>query len=231
MKIKDLGADERPIEKLVEKGAGALSNAEIIAVLLRSGTVDLNAMDVARLMLSKSEGSLVRLSGMSIERMTDIPGIGQKKAASLAAAFELGRRFSLEGSKVEKKAISSSEMVYKTMAPRLKGLSHEECWVLYLNRANYIIGKEMVSSGGFSSTTIDTKMLVIKAMEKKACGIILIHNHPSGNPRPGDADLRQTKLLKNALSPMDIALLDHVIICDDCYFSFADDEVILAKKT
>lgn len=225
MKIMDLGLDERPVERLLEKGAGSLSNVEILAVLLRSGTVELNAMDVARLALSHAEGSLVKLSSMSADKLQDIPGIGPKKAACLSAAFELGRRFSLEGTGVEKKALTGPEMVYRTMLPRLKGLPHEECWVIYLNRANFIIGKEMMTSGGFTSTTIDTRMFVMKAMEKKACGVIVVHNHPSGNPRPGDADLSQTRLLKDALSPMGIDLLDHIIVCDDCYFSFADERI------
>ncbi len=225
MKIKELGIDERPVERLLEKGAGALSNVEILAVLLHSGTAGLNAMDVARLALSHAEGSLVRLSSMSADKLREIPGIGPKKAASLSASFELARRFAAEGTGIEKKALTGPDMVYRTMLPRLKGLPHEECWVIYLNRANYIIGKEMVTRGGFTSTTIDIRMLVIKAMEKKACGIIVVHNHPSGNPRPGDADISQTKLLKEALSPMGIDLLDHIIVCDDCYFSFADERI------
>lgn len=225
MKIMELGIDERPVERLLEKGADALSNVEILAVLLRSGTTGLNAMDVARLALSHAEGSLVKLSSMSADKLREIPGIGPKKAASLSASFELARRFALEGTGVEKKAMTGPEMVYRTMLPRLKGLPHEECWVIYLNRANYIIGKEMMTRGGFSSTTIDVRMFVLKAMEKKACGIIVVHNHPSGNPRPGDADISQTKLLKDALSPMGIDLLDHIIVCDDCYFSFADERI------
>lgn len=221
----DLGQDERPVEKLLEKGADVLSNVEILAVLLRSGTVELNAMDVARLVLSHAEGSLTRLSSMSKDKLLGIPGIGPKKVATLTAAFELGRRFASEGTGVEKTSISNPGMVYRIMLPRLKGLEHEECWVLYLNRANYVTGKEMVSSGGFSSTTMDVRMLVLKAMEKKACGLIVVHNHPSGNPRPGESDMNQTRLLKEALAPMGIDLLDHVIVCDDCYYSFADEKI------
>lgn len=227
--MMELGLDELPIEKLLEKGADTLSNAEILAVLLRSGTVDLNVLDVARLTMSMAEGSLTKLSSLSMERLTTIPGIGRKKAATLIAAFELGRRFAQEGSRIRKKPVTGPEMVFRIMVPRFKGLAYEECWVIWLNRANYIIGKEMLTTGGFSSTTIDTKMIVIRAMEKKASGLIIVHNHPSGNPRPGEADISQTQALKEALAPMDISLLDHVIVCDDCYFSFADEGVGGAK--
>jgi len=228
--MMDLGVDERPVEKLIDKGADILSNAEIIAVLLKSGTVELNAIDIARLVLAKAEGSLVTLSAISMEGLTEIPGIGPKKAATLSAAFELGRRFALEVSGIEKTTITGPEMIFRLMVPRLKGLPHEECWAIWLNRANYIIGKEMLTSGGFSSTTIDTKMIVVKAMEKKARGLILVHNHPSGNPRPGEADIKQTKAVKAALGPMDISLMDHVIICDDCYFSFADENTVEMER-
>ena len=229
MKMKDLGLDERPMEKLLDKGSHVLSNVELLAVLLRSGTVELNAMDVARLVLGKAEGSFTKMSGMSKEGLMEVPGIGMKKAATLMAAFELGRRFVMEGSRLDKTAITGPEMIFRIMVPRLKGLPHEECWAIWLNRANYIIGKEMITSGGFSSTTLDTRMIVLKAMEKRARGVIIIHNHPSGNPRPGDADIRQTKALKDALAPMDIDLMDHVIICDDCFYSFADERVAEAR--
>ncbi len=222
MKILDLGEDERPVEKLLSKGSSVLSNVELIAILLRSGTGSMNAMDTARALLAKAEGKLTLLSGMSSEKMTSVPGIGAKKAAAVAAAFELGRRFMEESAGIDKTAVTDPSAIFRIMHPLLKGLEHEECWIIYMNRANYIIGKEMLSSGGFSSTTIDRKMAVLKAMEKKASGVILVHNHPSGNPKPGQADTRETSLLKKALDAVDISLLDHIIVCNDCYFSFSD---------
>lgn len=221
--------DERPIEKLLTLGPHGLSNAELIAILLKSGTEKHNAMDTARLLLDKSDGILSILSGFSVEKMTEIPGVGKKKAATISAAFELGRRFISEKSIAGKTAVTGPEVVYKMMLPLLKGLSHEECWLLFLNRANYVIGKEKLTSGGLSSTTIDNRMVIIRAMEKKASGLILIHNHPSGNPRPGAADLQQTEKLKNALSPVEISLMDHIIVCDESYFSFSDEKVFSAE--
>lgn len=224
MKIKELDIDERPMEKLHIKGPQALSNTELIGILLKTGTASLNAMDIARMLLSHSEGSLTRLSDMSLERITMIPGIGKMKAATISAALELGRRFMGEKG-FDKCTITGPTRIFYIMIPLLKGLSHEEFWVLFLNRANYIIGKEQLSSGGISSTTIDNKMVVIRAMEKKANSVIMIHNHPSGNPRPGQADIQQTEKLKKALEAMDIILMDHIIVCDDCYFSFAEEKV------
>lgn len=225
MRITDLGEDERPVEKLLAKGSGALSNVELIAILLKSGTGGLNAMDTARLLLKKADGKLTGLSGLSVDNMRSIPGIGAKKAATVSAAFEIGRRFMEEGFLMDRTAVNSPDIVFRLISPSLKGLDHEECWILYLNRAGYLIGKEMLSSGGFSSTTIDRKMTVIKAMEKKASGVILVHNHPSGNPIPGKTDREETASLRKALAAVDISLLDHIVVCDDCYYSFIEGKV------
>lgn len=224
MKIKELGTDERPMEKLLTKGAATLSNCELLGLILRSGTKSINAMDLGRLLLSGSEDSLTRLSSLSVEKLIQTPGIGQMKAATIVAAFELGRRFMSERHG-EKEAVTGPEQIFKVMIPLLKGLTHEEFWVVFLNRANYILGKEQLSSGGLSSTVIDNRMIVLRAMEKKASGLVIVHNHPSGNPKPGTADLKQTERLKKALEPLDLSLLDHIIICDDCYFSFADERI------
>lgn len=124
--------------------------------------------------------------------------------------------------------MTDAEIVYRMMLPRLKGLDHEEFWVILLNRANYIIHKEMISLGGISSTVVDSKLVVRMALDKRASGLIMVHNHPSGNPRPGHNDLTETERMKKAANTFDIALLDHIIICDDCYFSFADDKVTVA---
>ena len=188
MKIKELSPEDRPREKMLEKGAGSLSTAELIAILLRTGTGKSNAVETARKLLNMAGGNLTGLYSLSVEKMCGITGIGQGKAITVAAAIELGRRFGAETSRIEKISVTSPDMIYRMMLPKMKGLGHEECWVVYLNRANYITGCEQASRGGLDATTVDIKIIVRKALEKLASGIILIHNHPSGNPMPGTAE-------------------------------------------
>ena len=225
MKIKDLFHDERPRERLLRNGADNLSNVELLAILLRTGTRKLNAVELARNLLEDSDGKVAGIAAMSIDRLLKLNGVGPAKAAALAASFELGRRCALENISTHRKPISSPSTVYRLMIPRMKTLDHEECWVLFLNRANHLIGKEMMSCGGMESTIMDCKSIIRRALEKKASGLILVHNHPSGSPLPGVADIKQTQSLKKALETCDISLLDHVIIADSSYYSFADEEV------
>ena len=225
MKIKELFLDERPRERLFRNGADSLSNAELLAILLRTGTRKMNAVELARNLLEDSEGKVADIASMSIDRLLKLNGVGPAKAAALAASFELGRRCAMECFSTKSKSITSPNTVYRLMIPHMKTLDHEECWVLYLNRSNRLIGKERMSSGGLESTIIDCKSIVRKALEKKASGLILIHNHPSGSPMPGMADIKQTQILKNALKTCDISLIDHVVIAESSYYSFADEEV------
>ena len=225
MKIKELFQDERPRERLLKNGAESLSNAELLAILLRTGTRKMNAVELARNLLEDSEGKISAIATMSIDRLIRLNGLGPAKAAALSAGFELGRRCAMEGMNTRKTPISSPSTVYRMMVPRMKSLDHEECWVLFLNRANHLISKEMMSSGGLEATIMDSKSIVRRALEKKASGLILVHNHPSGSPLPGVADIKQTQNLKKALETCDISLLDHVVIGDGCYYSFADEEV------
>ena len=225
MKIKDLCMDERPREKVLEKGTGALSNVELLAIILRTGTGRMNAIDVARELLKSGNGKLNEVASMSVEALCRIEGIGPGKAATLAAVFELGRRCAKENIIDTRSSISSPKTVFRMMLPILRGLDHEECWVLYLNRANYLIAKEKVSSGGTDSTTLDCRYILKKALEKQACGLILVHNHPSGSALPGTADIQCTKLLDKSLKACEISLIDHVIIAEDCYYSFADEQL------
>lgn len=225
MKIKELFLDERPRERLFRNGADSLSNAELLAILLRTGTRKMNAVELARNLLEDSEGKVADIASMSIDRLLKLNGVGPAKAAALAASFELGRRCAMECFSTKSKSITSPNTVYRLMIPHMKTLDHEECWVLYLNRSNRLIGKERMSSGGLESTIIDCKSIVRKALEKKASGLILIHNHPSGSPMPGVADIKQTQILKNALKTCDISLIDHVVIAESSYYSFADEEV------
>lgn len=224
MKLKELNIEERPRERLIAKGSSALGNAELLAILLRTGSGNKNVLEMSHELLAAA-GSLTELSAMSIDKMQAIGGIGKNKAATVTAAFELGRRFAAEGSRSPCRAITNASQIFSIMFPVLKGIDHEECWILYLNRANHILYKEKVSIGGLSSTTIDTNSILRKAIEKKADGIILVHNHPSGNPQPGKADVVETERLKKAAETFSISMLDHVIISDFGYYSFADQMI------
>ena len=230
MKLKDLCVDERPREKMLSKGAGAMSNAELLAILIGSGTQKENVLEVANRLLAANEGKLSMVAGMDAGRMKEIGGIGSVRYASIAAAFELGKRRCLEDPGIEKVPLTDAAAAFKLMRPYLTGLDHEEFWTIFLNRANYVIHKEMISRGGSSATVVDARLVVKKALDKKASAMIMVHNHPSGNPRPGQCDLTETERLKKAANTFDIALLDHVIICDDCFFSFADNRVEIVPK-
>ena len=231
MRIKDLCADERPREKMLSKGAGVMSNAELLAILIGSGTRKENVLEVANKLLSSAEGKLSRIASMDSTLVMAMDGIGKGRYASIAAAFELGRRCCLEDPGLEKIPLQDPATVYKMMLPRMKGLDHEEFWVIYLTRAHYMIHKEMISLGGLSATVVDPRLVIRKALDKRASGIIMIHNHPSGNPRPGKEDLEQTASMKKALGTFDLCLLDHIIVCDDRFYSFADDMVYLRERS
>lgn len=226
MKLKELCNDERPREKMQDKGARSLSNTELLAILLRTGTGSMNVIDLARELLKSAEGKLTGIMAMPIEKICEIKGIGTSKAVTIAAAFELGRRCAIEPIVEKKESISNPRTVFQMMVPMLRGIDHEECWGLFLNRANFILSKERFSSGGIDSTVIDVKSIVRKALEKKATSVILIHNHPSGNPLPGTNDIRETRNLKKALETCGIALMDHIIIAEDSFYSFADEEKV-----
>lgn len=223
MRIKDLCEDERPREKMMHKGADALSNAELLAILLRTGTGKMNVIDVARELIRSGGDKLNGVAAMSADVLCSIKGIGISKAVTVAAAFELGRRCASEQITDTCSAVSSPKTVFRMMLPILRGLDHEECWVLFLNRANYVIAKEKMSSGGLDSTVLDCHSIARKAIEKKACGLIVVHNHPSGSALPGNADINSTKQLQKVLKTCGISLLDHVIIAEDSYYSFADE--------
>ena len=225
MKIMEINADERPRERLISAGARALSNTELLAILLRNGSGGINVLDLARELMTRA-GSLTRLAAMSGEVLMETKGIGKDKSATIMAAFELGRRFSAEEPTLTRTSITGPAQIYAMMHPLLKGLDHEECWILYLNRSNYVIAKEKLSTGGLSSTTFDTNMVVRKALEKKADGLIVVHNHPSGNPYPGSADLKQTAALKKAAGTFEISLMDHIVIADSCFYSFSEERIV-----
>lgn len=228
MKLKDLCVDERPREKMLSKGPGAMTNAELLAILIGSGTRKENVLEVANRLLARVDGKLSGIASMDPCEMTAMEGIGSVRYSSIAAALELGKRSCLEDPGIEKNPVCSPTMVFRMMLPVLKGLEYEEFWIILLNRANYVIHKEMVSRGGMTSTIMDTKLVVRKALDKRASGIIMVHNHPSGNPRPGKADITMTAAMKRAAATFDISLLDHIIVCDDSCFSFSDERVYMA---
>ena len=227
MIFKELSPEERPREKMKEKGVGALSNAELLAVVLRSGTGGVSALELAQKLLSDAEGKLSALHGMSLERMCTHKGIGELKALSVVAALELGRRIGMEPTTPQNKPITKAEQVYRIMIPIMRSLDHEECWVLYLNRRNILSAKEMISSGDLESTIINDKFIIRKMIERKAESIILVHNHPSGDPTPSVADIHQTEKLRRSLSVVGFALLDHIIISSNRFFSFSEERTVI----
>lgn len=225
MKMKELCEDDRPREKMMRSGAVNLSNAELLAILLRTGTGKRNVLEVAREILREADGRLTEVAGMSVERLCHVDGIGPGKAVAVAAAFELGRRVAAEDGVRKLPQMDSPRRVYMNMLPQLRDIRHEECWVLFLNHANRLIGKEMISKGGMDSTSVDKRVILRRALDRKASGIILVHNHPSGSPYPSVEDIRQTRELGKALASCDLHLVDHVIVAGHSYYSFSDETV------
>lgn len=222
LSIKTWAEEDRPREKLILKGKHSLSDAELIAILISSGTPEETAVELARRILNDCGNDLLQLSRMNIAELMKFKGIGEAKAVSISAALELGRRRS-ESSQDKVEKISSSKDVVAIFQPLLGDLLHEEFWILFLNRANRIIGKQQISMGGMSGTVADPRMIFKSALDKKALAIILCHNHPSGNTQPSEADLSLTKSLHSAGKILEIAVLDHVIITQSGFYSFADE--------
>lgn len=215
---------------MMELGAAALSNGELLAVLIRGGRGDRNALDLARELLALSGNRLAPLFNMSADRICTIPGIGPCKAAEIMAALELGKRFIEEDCGIVQKPLVVPRMVFELMLPRLKALMHEECWALFLNNKNYLVGDLRICVGCLDSTNIDTRKILLQALEKGACGVILVHNHPSGNPTPSPADVAQTDKLRSALHAVGLDLLDHVVISPSSFFSFSQDRMFCAAS-
>jgi DNA repair protein RadC len=217
--------EERPREKVMANGVQYLSDSELLAILLGSGTRNQTAVELARTILQVSGHSLQALGRQSIRELVRIKGVGPAKAIILLAAMELGRRRA-GIHPAEKIPVKSSETVFNLFHPLLGDLDHEEFWLLMLNRANRVLGRYKVSQGGLSGTVIDTRIILKKALDNLASSIIVCHNHPSGNMQPSDADVKITGKLKKAAEMLEIKLLDHVIIADKSYFSFADEGLI-----
>lgn len=220
--IMDWAADDRPREKLLVSGVRALSDAELLAILLRSGSRQVTAVDLAKSLLSDFGQDLFMLGKQDVSVFMQYKGIGEAKAVTLAAAMELGRRRG-RGEKVEWVTIRSSNDVYKLCYPFMGELPHEEFWVLVLNQGGKVIYKFRVSQGGITATLVDIRLVFKQALAVNGNNIILVHNHPSGTNRPSAADISLTKKFMQAAEILDIRILDHVIVAGSTFYSFADD--------
>lgn len=220
--IKSWAEEDRPREKLLAKGKASLSDAELIAILIGSGSRNETAVGLAQRILTHAENNLHDLGKCSLSELMKFKGIGEAKAITIAAAMELGRRRQLSDIK-ERPQIRSSRDGYNVIAPILIDLPHEEFWILLLNRANRVMARERISIGGVAGTVVDAKMIFKKAIEQLASSIVLCHNHPSGNLNPSQADIKITRKLKTAGESLDIAVLDHLIVSEKGYYSFADE--------
>jgi DNA repair protein RadC len=222
--IKQWAEDDKPREKLMLKGKQVLSDAELLAILIGSGSRNESAVDLSKRILSKVE-NLKALGRMTLQQLMEFKGIGEAKAVTILAAMELGRRRGSE-EEIELKKINSSKAVFDIMQPIIGELIHEEFWVLYLNNSNKVIYKSQLSKGGITGTVVDIRIVFKTAFEQNAVNIILCHNHPSGILQASDADKQITGKLKEAGKILDINVLDHLIITSSGYISFADDGIM-----
>lgn len=222
LKIKEWALEDRPREKLIHQGVSVLSDAELLGILIRTGTKNKSAVDLGRELLNKVDNNLNALGKLSVHDIKQISGIGEATAVTVIAALELGRRRKLSDAPVNPQ-IKSSRDVFELLSPLLSDLPYEEFWILYLNRANKVISRKNLSKGGISSTIIDIRIILKDAVNLLASGMILCHNHPSENMNPSDADKSITQKVKSLCLLMDINLMDHVIISGNHYYSFADN--------
>lgn len=223
--IKNWSQDDQPREKLLYKGKGSLSDAELVAILIGSGNRNESAVALCKRILASVDNNLSELGKLSIKQLMDFKGIGEAKAITIAASLELGRRRRGEEA-LEKKKITSSKSVFELMQPIIGELQHEEFWIIYLNNSNKVIQKSQLSKGGITGTLVDVRLVLKNALEFGATGIILSHNHPSGTLKPSEADKQITLKLKTAAESLDIKVLDHLIITEKAYFSFADENIL-----
>jgi DNA repair protein RadC len=223
--IREWQVEERPREKLWQHGTNSLTDAELIAVLLSSGSKDRSAVELARDILTQVGNQINKLSRLGVEELCHLPGIGPAKAITLLAALELGKR--RESEKVNlSEAISSSTVAFQLMKSVLEDKSYEEFWIVLLNRANRFERRLKISEGGVSGTVADPKKIFKYAIAHQASGIILFHNHPSGSLKPSEADKRLTQKIYDGCKQLDILLIDHLIVSNTGYFSFADEGLI-----
>ena len=225
LKITDWAEEDRPREKLLQKGTASLSDAELLAILISSGIKDKSAVDLGRELLQMANNNLNNLGKFAIGDLKKLRGIGPARAVTIAAALELGRRRKLADAETVIQ-IKCSKDVADIFQPLLADLQYEEFWILFLNRSNKVINRMKLSQGGVSGTVTDVRMVMKKAIEYLASGIIVCHNHPSGNLNPSESDSKITQKIKDAGNLMDIQLLDHLIISEKDYYSFADNGLL-----
>ncbi len=223
--IKELAEDDRPREKLVSIGRQNLSDAELLAIILKSGSKTETAIQLAQRILKAHNNDVNAVAKLSVNELKKFKGVGLVKAISIAAAFELGRRRT-DADITSKPKITTSNDAFQLLNKKLSDLPHEEFWILLLNRANAVIKMECISKGGISGTVVDARLILKPAIEHLASGIILCHNHPSGQLKPSEQDILLTKKLKEGVKLIDISLLDHLIIGNSKYFSFADEGIL-----
>ncbi|MDR1761190.1 MAG: DNA repair protein RadC [Bacteroidales bacterium] len=223
--IKEWAQEDRPREKFLLKGIAALSNAELIAILLATGSRHESAVDIAKRILHQAHNNVAELADFSIADLKKIKGIGEAKAITLLAAIELGRRRSAAAAG-QQPAIRASRHIFDRMHPLLADLKYEEFHVLYLNRAHQLIADKLLSSGGIAGTIVDIKLIGKYAMEYLASALVLVHNHPSGNILPSEEDKVLTRKIKQAATFVDCTVIDHIIIAKNDYYSFADENVL-----
>lgn len=224
-RMKDLAVEDRPREKIKKQGVHSLSDSELLAILIGTGTRQASALDLARIILKQCQNDLHRLARLGLSDYRKLNGIGQAKAMRIMAAFELTRRRK-QNAPVKRPKIRCSRDAYQLLEENLADLDHEEFWILLLNRANQLILKKRISQGGISGTVTDVRLILRAAVEVLASGLILAHNHPSGNLSPSEADLKITQKIKDAARMMELSLLDHLIISEQGYTSLADDNLM-----
>lgn len=225
LKIQDWPRADRPREKLTQKGCRTLTDAELLGILIGSGYKEMSALSLAQLILKHHDNDLNAVAKRSVEELQKFKGIGEAKAVTILSALELSKR-RIKAAARSRPKIQDSQAVYEQMKIELWDKTTEECWVVLLNRASYLIKKQLISSGGLSATLADPKVIFKAAIENYASGIVLVHNHPSGNPNPSNSDIEITKKLIQGGASLDIAVLDHVIVAGPTYFSFVDDNLL-----
>ncbi len=225
LSIKLWSDDDKPREKLIHKGRAMLSDAELLAILIGSGSRNESAVELSKRILASTNNSLNELGRLSIKQLMQFKGIGEAKAVTIAAALEIGRRRRGEDAKKVAK-ISSSTSVFELLQPKLGDLQHEEFWIVYLNNSSKVLQTSQLSKGGITGTLVDVRLVMKEALVIGAIGLILAHNHPSGTLKPSQADKQITQKLKTAASALDIKVLDHLIITQMAYFSFADEGLL-----
>ncbi|MFC2120152.1 DNA repair protein RadC [Bacteroidota bacterium] len=222
LKIKKWALEDRPREKMLEKGISSLSDSELLAILVGSGIKDQSAVDLAKKILHIAQNNLNELGKLNIKSLQKIKGVGEVRAITIIAALELGRRRKISDI-LNRKRITTSNDVFELFHSILSDLPYEEFWILLLNRSNKIIEKVKISQGGITGTIIDVRLILKNAIERLATSIILCHNHPSGNLQPSDSDKLITRKIQEAGKYLDLPVIDHVIVCDGAYYSFADE--------